>query len=36
VLSINTEEDVVLTANGFSYVVPRQEEIRLLGGASHD
>ena len=36
VLSINTEEDVVLTANGFSYVVPRQEEIRLIGGASHD
>jgi Xaa-Pro dipeptidase len=34
VLSINTEEDVVLTASGFSYVVPRQEEIRLIGGAS--
>jgi Xaa-Pro aminopeptidase len=30
VLSINTEEDVVLTENGFSYVVPRQEEIRLI------
>ena len=36
VLSINTEEDVVLTANRFSYVVPRQEEIRLIGGAAND
>lgn len=36
VVSINTEEDVVLTENGFSYVVPRQEEIRLIGGASRD
>ncbi len=31
VVSINTEEDVVLTDSGFEYVVPRQEEIRLIG-----
>jgi Xaa-Pro aminopeptidase len=30
---INTEEDVVLTDSGFRYVVPRQEEIHLIGGA---
>lgn len=30
-VSINTEEDVVLTDSGFEYVVPRQEEIRLIG-----
>ena len=30
-LRINTEEDVVLTEKGFSYVVPRQEEIHLIG-----
>ena len=30
-LRINTEEDVVLTEKGFSYVVPRQEKIHLIG-----
>jgi Xaa-Pro aminopeptidase len=33
---INTEEDVVLTESGFSYVVPRQEEIHLIGGAARN
>jgi Xaa-Pro aminopeptidase len=36
VVSINTEEDVVLTESGFRYVVPRQEEIHLIGGAARN
>ena len=32
VISINTEEDVVLTESGFEYVVPRQEELHLIRG----
>jgi Xaa-Pro aminopeptidase len=36
VLSINTEEDVVLTEGGFQYVVPRQEELHLIGGGAHN
>lgn len=35
VISINTEEDVVLTESGYQYVVPRQEEIRIIGGAAN-
>jgi Xaa-Pro aminopeptidase len=31
VISINTEEDAVLTESGFQYVVPRQEELHLIG-----
>jgi hypothetical protein len=31
-LRINTEEDVVLTEEGFRYVVPRQERIHLIKG----
>lgn len=36
VLSINTEEDVVLTESGLQYVVPRQEELHLIGDGAHN
>jgi len=34
VISINTEEDVVLTESGLQYVVPRQEQLHLIGEGS--